>query len=98
MKKLIIILCILITGCVSAPPRDTMYGLPGEIREAMAENKLLSGAGTRNSSAYRYGSPERGFLNINSNRGYTNSEYSGNDGHGWSLQTSSGRVTGWSIW
>lgn len=98
MKKLIVILCLLLVGCATAAPRDALFGLPPEIRQAMATNPILSASGNRLASGWRYGSPERGFLNVNSNRGDTTSEYNSTDGHGWSLRTSSGRVTSWSIY
>ena len=72
--------------------------MPYEIREAIAANPIISATGTRNGTAGRYGSPEKGFLNVRSNRGYTSAEYSGTNGHGWSVNTSNGRITGWSIY
>jgi hypothetical protein len=96
MKKFMLVMCLLMVGCATAP-RDNMAGLPQEIRQAMASNPILNAAGNRNGGGYRYGSPERGFLNVNSNRGYTGTEYNGTDGHGWSIRTSNGRVTSWSI-
>jgi hypothetical protein len=95
MKTFIVMICLFMVGCVTVPPRDALYGIPPEVRQAMGEHRLDI-TGNRNGQAYRSGSPERGFLNINSNRGYTSTEYSGRDGKMWSIRTSNGRVTSWS--
>jgi hypothetical protein len=73
--------------------------LPPEMQEMIARdgNKMQSLTGNRNSQNYRYGSPERGFMNVYSNRGNTTSEYYSPDGRNWSISTKNGRVTQWSI-
>lgn len=94
MKKYLLMLCLFLAVGCAHQQRDTMNGLPDEIRN----HPVFSAAGTRNGSAYRTGSPERGFFNIHSNRGYSGTEYNGTNGHGWRVNTSNGRVTSWSIW